>query len=96
MWYKTRPGTAQETTEYHPVDGCLEFPPSTEDQTQFIEITIQDDEIQEDDMDFFVDLRPDEEHPCEVLGPQCRVVIIDDDEPGVWIGVETRADWGLV
>ena len=34
-------------------------------------------------MDFFIDLTADTDSPCEVIGNSCRVLIIDDDEPGV-------------
>jgi solute carrier family 8 (sodium/calcium exchanger) len=79
--YKTREGTAKETTEYLPKEGTLTFPPSTEEEVQFVEIDIVDDEIYEDDTEFFVDMM-NEEGSCEVVGGVLSVIVIDDDDPG--------------
>lgn len=66
MTYETRDGTGKDGSEYVAVKGKLEFPPSTQEETKFIEVKIVDDDVVEPDMDFYIDLFPDDE-TCEVL-----------------------------
>lgn len=85
--YETRDGTAKAGPEYTAASGMLEFEPAAGEQIKYIEVGIIDDEEQEDDMMFFVDLFPEtlegeEDISCEVFGPTVAVTIIDDDEPG--------------
>jgi len=93
VYYKTRDGTAHQSTDYIAVEGTLTFAP--EEVQKEIKVTIIDDAAYELDENFFVDLS-DPKGPNEgdaVLGhvTTTTVTIIDDDEPGtLFIAKETE------
>jgi solute carrier family 8 (sodium/calcium exchanger) len=80
--YETREGSAKKTQDYIHVEGRLEFAAGETEKN--IEIKIIDDTAFEQDEDFFVDLKVLDAFAVS-LGAltTARVIIIDDDEPGV-------------
>eukprot|EP00931_Biecheleriopsis_adriatica_P055565 TRINITY_DN32889_c0_g1_i1.p1 TRINITY_DN32889_c0_g1~~TRINITY_DN32889_c0_g1_i1.p1 ORF type:complete len:844 (+),score=161.60 TRINITY_DN32889_c0_g1_i1:181-2712(+) len=84
--YSTRDGKATAKTDYEPVAGTLKFAPK--EVEKIIEIKIVDDATYEDDEDFYVDLSNascDSADASVMIGAadSARVMIIDDDMPGV-------------
>uniref|UniRef100_A0AC34RN84 Calx-beta domain-containing protein n=1 Tax=Panagrolaimus sp. JU765 TaxID=591449 RepID=A0AC34RN84_9BILA len=90
--YKTYPDTAQEDDDFIPAEGVLVFKPNETEKT--IEIGIVDNDVYEDDEQFFVrltDLKAvcytnEEQTIKAVLGPadEATVLIIDDDHGGAF------------
>ncbi|CAD7929401.1 unnamed protein product [Amoebophrya sp. A25] len=81
LYYETRDGTGKHQTEYIATKGKLEFEPGVGEVTHMVKVDIVDDEIVEDDMDFYIDLFPVDKS-CEIFGPTLHVTILDDDFPG--------------
>jgi len=94
--YETRDGTATASSDYHPVQGTLEFAPGEVQKT--IAITIIDDTAYEDDEDFFVDLKRSwgdcKETTVGIGDNACaKISIVDDDDPGtLCFDIEKDAD----
>ncbi|ETN82216.1 Calx-beta domain protein [Necator americanus] len=78
--YRTVADTAQEHSDFIPVDGMLTFTPGVEEQE--IEIAIVDNDIYEDDEQFMVRLSQDEgiEGKPVLSLSRCKVVITEDKE----------------
>jgi len=80
--FATRAGSASPLSDYIHVEGRLDFKPG--EIKKEIEVKIIDDTDFEQDEDFYVDLMEcDGFHSLIGHGKTARVVIIDDDEPGV-------------
>eukprot|EP00929_Paragymnodinium_shiwhaense_P117674 TRINITY_DN8864_c0_g1_i1.p1 TRINITY_DN8864_c0_g1~~TRINITY_DN8864_c0_g1_i1.p1 ORF type:complete len:833 (-),score=194.85 TRINITY_DN8864_c0_g1_i1:86-2584(-) len=89
--YTTRNGSAQAGQDFTHVEGRLDFFPHISQNN--IEVKIIDDEAFEQDEDFFVDLAPcDGFNPVDFARQTARIVIVDDDEPGVLAFTGTSAD----
>jgi solute carrier family 8 (sodium/calcium exchanger) len=83
--YSTREGTAKKGQDFVDSSGVLVFSPGETEQT--IDIKIIDDTAFEENEDFYIGLTEEKGFATNV-GPSCRVVIIDDDMPGV-LGFES-------
>lgn len=84
--YATREGSAKKGQDFAETSGTLEFKPGETEME--VEVKIIDDTAFEEDEDFFIDLTEVKGAGGKgaiMLGLACsaRVVIIDDDEPGV-------------
>lgn len=81
--YRTKDGTASAPGDYEEKKGSLQWKP--EEVMQTIEVRIVDDSGCEDDESFYVMLEPNPASPDTRIGTKetAKVVIIDDDEPGV-------------
>jgi len=83
--YRTKDGTAKAGHDYEHVEGKLVFQPN--DTVQHVAVKIVNDvEFEQDDEEFFIELIDLECSGNEtVIGDlgECKVVIIDDDGPGV-------------
>jgi solute carrier family 8 (sodium/calcium exchanger) len=85
---RTRDGTAVESKDYTAVDEIIEFGPS--DQDKYIEVGIVNDDIWEENEDFYVELYdPDNNEKLPGNDTETKVTVIDDDQPGI-LGFERR------
>lgn len=86
---RTVDGTAVDGDDFTHVDEVLKFF-SGEDREKSIEIEIINNDCYEENEDFFIELYdPENGEKLEGEDAQCKVTIIDDDQPGM-VGFEKR------